>query len=120
MNHDAAAFVTEIDGRVEGYRKEIRDRAAQAKAGIESGVFNLRTKAAPAAPPPNWNEPAEPFAAEEAVQGADELIDFEQLEEPGSNGVHPLDAPIFGDTDSFLNNDDLDFSIDLDDNSLPS
>jgi hypothetical protein len=108
--NDAAAFVAEIDERVEGFRGEIRKRAAAAKADLAAGVMDLRSQAGPRAPaggsPAAYEEPS-----------FEDLDAFPGLAEP-SNGSHPLDAPIFSDPDSFLS-DDLDFSIDLDE-TLPN
>ncbi len=114
-SNDPSAFVVEIDGRVSGYLTEIREHADAAKAALESGVLSLRSKAQPG------GEPAEQGG--EFASGGGEVTaeaSFEELtafEEP-SNGSHPLDAPIFADSDSdsFLS-DDLDFSIDLDEKS---
>ncbi len=121
MSSDATAFLAEIDGRVSGYLQEIRERAASVKADLEAGTLRA-SGGAPSArsvPPPAddaWAEP-EPQAQAPADDGFGAEADrFDTLSEP-TNGSHPLDAPIFGDTDSFLS-DDLDFSIDLDD-SLP-
>ncbi|HXF35153.1 MAG TPA: hypothetical protein VN603_11335 [Candidatus Acidoferrales bacterium] len=119
MSGDASAFVAEIDGRISGYVQEIRDRAAAVKADLESGVSSLRSKAQPGAEavsaPPAEDGVWESNGAAAEPEG--DLTPFEEFAEP-TNGSHPLDAPIFGDTDSFLS-DDLDFTIDLDDN-LPS
>lgn len=118
MSGDASAFVAEIDGRISGYLQEIRDRASAVKADLESGVSSLRSKAQPGreAPPAQNGSAGWESDGTTADSGGD-LTQFEEFAEP-TNGSHPLDAPIFGDADSFLS-DDLDFSIDLDEN-LPS
>lgn len=119
MSNDATTFVAEIDGRVADYLQEIRERADAAKADLESGTLSLRAKAEPGAAPrndaPDWGDAGSSGGPDESSAG--DLDQFDNLAQP-SNGSHPLDAPIFGDNDSFLS-DDLDFSIDLDD-SLPS
>lgn len=111
MSEDAGRFVAELDGRVQGYLQEIRDRAAATKRDLESGVLSLRSQAEPSAQAaPSFDDLGS------APEGG--LDDFAAFSEP-SNGAHPLDAPIFGESDSFLS-DDLDFSIDLDDQHPPA
>lgn len=118
MSGDASAFVAEIDGRIAGYVQEIRDRASAVKADLESGVSTLRSKAHPAGQaPPALNGSADWESDGTAAEPDGDLTQFQEFAGP-TNGSHPLDAPIFGDTDSFLS-DDLDFSIDLDE-KLPS
>lgn len=118
MSDDAGRFATEIDDRIEGYLQEVRDRAAAAKRDIDAGVLALVAKAAPPAPqppPPPAPKPASPGASpfDDLVPAPDPALgDLDIFAEP-ANGAHPLDAPIFGESDSFLT-DDLDFSIDLD------
>lgn len=109
MSDDAGRFVTEIDDRVAGYLREIRDRAAATKRDLDAGVLALAAKAEPQAAPSfgDLAPPPEPG-----------LDDLDVFAEP-ANGAHPLDAPIFGESDSFLT-DDLDFSIDLDDQHPPA
>ena len=125
-SNDPSAFVVEIDGRISGYLAEIRERAAAAKADLESGVLRLRSKAQPGGEPAAQggefaSDGGQGFGAVTAEASFEELTALEDLAEP-NNGSHPLDAPIFADSDSdsdsFLS-DDLDFSIDLDEN-LPS
>jgi hypothetical protein len=104
MNADNAAILGEIDARVSEHLQEIRERAAAVQADLASGVLALRGKA----------EPSVAFGDLDAGEPA-ALDDLDQLgESVGGNGAHPLDAPIFGEGDPFMN-DDLDFSIDLDD-----
>ncbi|HXP92158.1 MAG TPA: hypothetical protein VN905_01690 [Candidatus Binatia bacterium] len=125
-SNDPSAFVVEIDGRVSGYLAEIRERADAAKADLESGVLSMRSKAQPGGQPAAQGgefgsqdgQGSSDVTAEASFEELTALEDLPQLH----NGSHPLDAPIFGDaasdSDSFLS-DDLDFSIDLDEN-LPS
>jgi hypothetical protein len=118
-NNDAAAFVSEIDDRIAGFVAEIREQAEAAKADLASGVLSLRSQAGAEAAAHTAFEPEadQGFGDVSTEASFEELTALEGLEEP-SNGAHPLDAPIFGDSDSFLS-DDLDFSIDLDEN-LPN
>ena len=119
-NSDAAAFVAEIDDRIAGFAAEIRQQAEAAKADLASGVLTLRSTAgADTFEPAAFDTGADQsFGDASAEASFEELSSLEGLEEQPSNGAHPLDAPIFGDSDSFLS-DDLDFSIDLDEN-LPN
>jgi hypothetical protein len=118
MNSDGTAFLAEIDARIEAHLQDIRDQAEGIKADLASGVLALRAKAEPTGDPLGLDDDDGSMLTAGMIPdlpGEDAPVDLGQFGGAADgNGAHPLDAPIFGESDSFLN-DDLDFSIDLDD-----